>query len=157
MGRCVWAHRVSMLRLALSMLRSPQDAEDAVGEAMVKALQGADGLRDPDKLKPWVLRITARCCQDMLRRRKREQPTCDASVFDQPVFAQEPEDSLLQKLRALPPKQAQVLALYYYENYASREIAQVLGVPLSTVLMRLKRGRERLKAAYETERGAHDD
>ena len=57
----------------------------------------------------------------------------------------------MAKLRTLDPKLSQVLALYYYEGYLTREIAQILGVPLSTVLMRLKRGRAKLKTLYEAE------
>ena len=125
MGRRVWEHRVPMMRLAVSMLKNPQDAEDAVGEAVVRAMNAAESLRSEEQLRQWLLSIVAHCCQDQLRRKKRE--------------------------RTLDPKLSQVLALYYYEGYLTREIAQILGVPLSTVLMRLKRGRAKLKTLYEAE------
>lgn len=151
MGRRVWEHRVPMMRLAVSMLKNPQDAEDAVGEAVVRAMNAAESLCSEERLRQWLLSIVAHCCQDQLRRKKREQPTDDMTVFDQPVFEPLAEDSLMAKLRTLDPKLSQVLALYYYEGYLTREIAQILGVPLSTVLMRLKRGRAKLKTLYEAE------
>ena len=52
MGRRVWEHRVPMMRLAVSMLKSPQDAEDAVSEAIVRAMGGAESLRNEQRLKP---------------------------------------------------------------------------------------------------------
>ena len=151
MGRRVWEHRVPMMRLAVSMLISLQDAEDAVSESIVRAMGGAESLRNEQRLKPWLLSIVAHCCHDQLRRKKRERPTDDMAVFDRPVFEPLAEDSLMAKLRALDPKLSQVLALYYYEGYLTREIAQILGVSLSTVIMRLKRGRAKLKALYEAE------
>lgn len=151
MGRRAWEYRVPMMRLAASMLNSWHDAEDAVSDALVKAMASAETLRDETRLKPWLMSIVAHGCQDLLRQRKREQPT--DTLPEAAALTPLGEDSLLIKLRTLNPKQAQVLALYYYEGCLAREIAQILRVPLSTVLMRLKRGRAALKALYEEEGG----
>ena len=139
----VWQHRVSMARLAASILHSPQDVEDAVSEAVLRAYAAAGTLRDEQRLRPWLLRITARCALDILRREKRELPCAEVERPAPPVTAQ--PGSLYELLLCLPPATRRVLLLYYYEGFKAREIAGILSCPLSTVLMRLSRGRKQLK------------
>ena len=91
LGEQLWQLRVSLLRLAVSIVGNGHDAEDAVSSAIMKAMTHADDLRSPDSLKPWVMRITARCCYDLLRRRGRETPVClekrmASSSFVSPVY-----------------------------------------------------------------------
>lgn len=141
LGEQLWQLRVSLLRLAVSIVGNGHDAEDAVSGAMMKAMSHADDLRSPDSLKPWVMRITARCCYDLLRRRKRETPVC--LLPETPVL--QAADSLMDDIRALDPKYARPLILYYYEGMSAPEIASVLHLPRTAVSMRLSRGRKMLK------------
>lgn len=147
----IYALRTPMLRLAASLLRHPQDAEDAVSDAVVAMLSKGHTLRDDQALKPWALRITANCCYDLMRRAKRErdhsQPVEDgAALFEEPCGG-----SLFDRLRALPPPLFQVLVLYYYEGLSTAQIARVLGLSGGTVRVRLSRGRKRLKTLLEQE------
>ncbi len=153
MGKRVWEYRVPMLRLALSILRSSRDSEDAVSDAVIKAIDGAEGLRSTARLKSWLLAITANCCKTALRKSSREQLTDDYGILDRPIFEDSENGTLYELLCELPEQQAQVLTLYYYENMSAAEIAKVLKIPISTVLMRMKRGREKLKAIYNEEGG----
>lgn len=151
MDEAVWEMHVPMLRLALSILRHPQNAEDAVSQAVISAYQKIGTLRNPDAFKPWLMKITARCCYDLLRRKKREvlfaQPLSpEAGCFVEPL-----QDTLYAALSRLPAGQAQVLTLYYYEGFSTAEIAQILRIPRTTVSMRMTRGRARLKAMLEEE------
>ena len=142
----LWAQRVPMLRLAMSILRNPHNAEDAVSAAIVQAYRKADGLRSEDRFKPWVMRITANCCYDLLRREKRErsfQPEETYALFSLP------EDSLFEQVMELPMEFSQVLILYYYENFSTLEIAQALRIAPPTVRMRLTRGRRLLRRILE--------
>lgn len=144
--------RVSLLRLAGSIVKHSQDAEDAVSAAMVQAYQKVDELRDETKLRSWMLTITTRCCYDLMRKGKRERPIEDASVFDTSIF--QPNGTLYEMLRELPSTSAQVLTLYYYEGLSTAEIASVLGLARPTVSMRMVRGRKQLKNILE---GATDE
>lgn len=121
---------------------SAQDAEDAVSAAVVKAYQKADTLRKEERLKPWMMKITVRCCYDQLRKSKREQLSDNLELFDQPVFTT--QDELYGLLGELPADLRQPLILRYYENMPVGEIAHVLGLARPAVSMRLKRGRQRL-------------
>lgn len=147
----LWEMRVSMLRLAYSILRHPQDAEDAVSSAVVTVYQRIGSLRDERAFAPWVLRITANCCYDALRRAKRERALAREEKMAGALFERPEGDSLLETLCALPPPLSQVLELYYYENFSTREIARALGLPEGTVRVRLSRGRRRLKDMLEKE------
>lgn len=148
--QAIWEMHVPMLRLAMSILRHTQNAEDAVSQAVVSAYARCGTLRNPEALKPWLMKITARCCYDLLRRRKREvlmeSIPPPAAVFEEPLG-----DTLFDKLQELPNGQAQVLLLYYYDGFSTAEIAAVLGLSRPGVSMRLKRGRERLREQLAAE------
>jgi len=150
LDEAVWTLHVPLLRLAMSILRHPQNAEDAVSQAVVTAYTKLDTLRNPEALRPWLMKITARCCYDQLRRRRREVLSDTvpevALPFEEPL-----EGTLFARLRQLPDGQAQVLLLYYYESFSTAEIGSILGLSRPTVSMRLKRGRARLREWLEEE------
>ena len=145
LGQALWAQRVNLLRLALSIVRNPQDAEDAVSAAFVKAYQKADTLQSADKLRPWMMTITARCCYDLLRRRKRENLSGNEQLASFPVLLADQPSTVYETLLELPPPLSQVLTLYYYEGFAVQEIAHILHLNRTTVSMRLARGRRQLR------------
>ena len=60
------AHREQMYRVALTMLRSPQEAEDAVSQATLKAYAGIGRLRSWDSVRPWLMRITVNAAHQTL-------------------------------------------------------------------------------------------
>ena len=151
LDRGIWDNRLSMVRLAASIVRNPQDAEDAVSEAIVRAYTRIEGLREAQRLRPWLLRITARCATDILRAQRREQAFADMERFDAPAPLASQAGGLYEMLLRLPEQTRQVLILHYYEGFKAREIAGILACPLSTVLMRLSRGREQLKKMLEEE------
>lgn len=150
LSQAVYDLRVPMLRLAVSLLRHRQDAEDAVSDAVVRMLTQSGRLRDEHAVKAWALRITTNCCYDLMRRAKREKSHRPPEE-DGFVLFEEPGGSLFEQLRMLPPPLFQVLSLYYYEGYSTLEIARVLSIPSGTVRMRLSRGRKQLKALLEEE------
>ena len=142
----MWEERTAMMRLAMAMTRHPQDAEDAVSDAMVKAYAKCGTLREDASAKGWLLRITANACRDLLRRRRRTIPVPEIdAVFDCT------EDGVYPQIMTLPGKSAEALILYYYENMDTEEIARVLKIPAATVRARLSRARKRLKEVLEKE------
>ena len=64
-----------LYHVACGLLSDESDREDAVQSAIEKAWRKADSLREPNKLKPWLVRILVNECHEVLRRRKREIPT----------------------------------------------------------------------------------
>ena len=151
LSQALWDHRAAMMRLAMSILRHPQDAEDAVSAAMEKAFRSIAALKDDGAFAPWVMRITANACYDLMRRRKREREYVQGMV--QELFTQPQEGGLMEVILTLPKGTAQVITLFYYENFSTADIAQILRIPGAAVRMRLSRGRRLLRAALEEENG----
>ena len=145
-------HKVALYRLARSMLRNDADAQDAVAEAVCKAFAHLDSLKQPDRFKSWLLRITANTAYDMLERRKRLVSLED---YGREVPAPDPfrgtEDSLWPLVLALPESLRAPIQLYYYDGFSVRETAQILGLGEGAVKTRLNRGRQALRAMLEKE------
>lgn len=157
LGERIWELRVPMLRLAASILHDPHSAEDAVSQAAVNALSKAESLQREEAVKAWLMRITARCCYEQLRRSRREVAhEAPERLAEPPVYAQE-RGTLFELIARLPDGQRQALVLYYYEGFSTQEIARILGVPRTAVSMRLSRGRRLLEALLKQEKGAGED
>lgn len=153
-GQQAWALRVSLLRLAGSIVRNAQDAEDAVSAAYVQAFRHLEKT-DEARFRPWLMKITANCCYDILRKRSRAWREPLAEV-EQAIFMPDADASLYDLVNTLPTATAQVLILYYYEGFSGKEIGGILGISRATVNARLLRGRKRLKVMLDAE-GAEQD
>ena len=135
----------AMFRTARAILRSDEDAEDAVQEAICTAFERRDSLRDAEKFKPWVLRILANKCYDACRRR---QSTVDLDAVGE-IPAPETDHvqrlSLWQAVLSLSDELRAPVTLFYYDGLSIREISRVLGISEAAVKTRLFRGRARLR------------
>lgn len=142
--RAVTAYSRMLLRLAMTRLPSPADAEDVVQEVFLKLLTARPQFRDAEHEKAWLIRATLHRACDMARSAERRNLPLEAA---EAVPGRElPEPSpVLSAVRALPAKYSAVIHLYYYEGYSIKEISQLLRLPVPTVGTRLSRGRERLR------------
>ena len=144
------AHRQSLYKIARSFFTSSMDIEDAVSQTVLDCWERLDTLRKPAYFKTWLTRILINNCNDILRRRARVVPLSDPPEREPSeddhsgLYFQELMDLLPENLRP-------VMELYYGEGFKAREIAALLDIPLGTVTVRLKRGRERL--AHELRKG----
>lgn len=128
-------------RLAFSMLREQQSAEDAVQEAALKAWRNVRRLRsDTQTLRPWFLTIVANQCRSMRRSPwwqvlrladSPEQVSLDA-ISDDRI-------DLARALQQLPREQRLTLALRYYLDLPIDEVAGVLGISVSAAKSRIRR------------------
>jgi len=138
------------------LLGNEQDAADAVHDAYVRAARSAATYAGGNA-RAWWLAIVRNCCLAKLSSRKRETPL--RAVPDaEPGTLSEVEDGahiaqcrtlLAEHLRALPTEYRETLVLRELEDLSYREIADVLGVPIGTVMSRLARGRALLQRALE--------
>lgn len=133
-------------RMALSVLGSVPDAEDAVQEVFLRLYRQSDPPREPERLRRWLLRVTVNYCRDVLRSpwRKRRVPLDE--VPEIPVFDRPEQSELYQAVMALPEKYRTVLYLFYYEELSVRELAELLKLSQSAVTTRLSRARAQLKS-----------
>jgi RNA polymerase sigma-70 factor (ECF subfamily) len=132
-------------------------ADDLAQAAVEKGLRASGQLRDPEKLRAWLLQILANCLRDHLRERR---DFVDIDDVAESVLASgaTPEESrasaeLVGRVRAavalLPLGQRQVVTLVDLEDCSYTEAAEVLGIPIGTVMSRLCRARRALREALE--------
>jgi len=136
----------TLYRIALGILASRTDAEDAVQETMLRYLRRAPRFRDAEHEKAWLITVAMNLCRDMLRRREIRSTVALDAVAELP--AEEADSAVLATLAALPPQSRQIILLHYVEGYPVKEAAQLLGISESAAKMRLKTGRERFRQAY---------
>ena len=132
-----------LYRVAWSYMGNNADVEDAVQDALIRAWEKRDTLRDLKQFRPWMARILTNRCRDMLRKRKRwsfyplEE---DTSQVEMPEI----ETPILEAIKKLKPEQRLVMTLYYVDGYSIQEITEALGIPSGTVKTRMRNARKHL-------------
>ena len=133
-------------RLALAQTHSSHDADDVFQEVFLRYLRAAPAFREEEHRKAWLLRVTVNCCKKLHGSFWRRHTV----ALSETLPAQNPEEGeLLGLLEGLPQKYRAVLHLYYYEGYATGEIAAILGHSPGTVRSQLSRGRALLRDAWK--------
>jgi RNA polymerase sigma-70 factor (ECF subfamily) len=140
-------------RVAFSVLRHREDAEEVAQEALAKAYRNFRRLRDRDRFRAWLVRLTWRLAIDRQRADRRRLtrdawalgPTSEAAAAT--IVANERAQQLWAAIDALPEKLRIVVVLAGIEGHNEAEIARLLNVPQGTVKSRLFLGRQRLKEA----------
>jgi RNA polymerase sigma-70 factor (ECF subfamily) len=155
-----------LFRLALRLTGDPSAAEDLVQETYLRALQSFATLRDPGRVRPWLFQILSRLVIDRHRTASREtaleapEELDRFSLYDRvsdedpfpysdslhdDFLAQFRDEDVRRALLALPEVYRMPLVLLYVEELSYRELAEVLGCPVGTVMSRLHRGRRALE------------
>lgn len=128
-------------RVARGVLRNDADAEDVAQEALLQAYRRFERLRERNRFRAWLVRISFRLALDRLRSVRRRQQREAQWVFENARTASvnhaEFQRHLERALEELPEKQRLVLLLAAMEGHALEEVAGLLGVPLGTVKSRL--------------------
>jgi len=165
----VHPHLRAAYGLARSLLGNDHDAEDATQDAYVRAFRHFDGWNGVNA-RAWLLTIVRRCCYTLLAQDRgaeigtfdEEQHSADADAARLPGRADAPERELLRAddarlldraVAALPAEYREVLVLRELEGLSYREIAEVAGIPMGTVMSRLSRARAQLQEALRAKGG----
>ena len=164
-------HMPSLYSAALRMTRNPADAEDLVQETYLKAFRGFGSFEEGTNLKAWLYRILTNTYINRYRQQKRRPDETDLDDvedfylyrrlggIDEARIAKSAEDTLLElftddevkdALESLPETFRMAVLLADVEGFAYKEIAEILDIPIGTVMSRLHRGRKALqKRLYE--------
>ncbi|EKF25954.1 RNA polymerase sigma factor, sigma-70 family protein [Mycolicibacterium hassiacum DSM 44199] len=145
-----YRHHRQLYRLARLTSRDPDDAADALQDAMLAAHRGAARFRHDASVRSWLYRIVVNACLDRLRR-NRIQPTTGLLDDHCPVGDPTPHvDTAIvveHALLRLPLDQRAAVVAVDMQGYSVADAAQLLGVPEGTVKSRCARARRKLAAA----------
>jgi len=150
-------YRDRAVRLAAHILRRPDDAEDIVQEAFVKAFRSIKKFREDGRFYTWLYNIVVRCCVDRTRRSWWKSETAELnqdvveSVAGAPLAHEADTRMMVEGLldQLTPPIRA-ALVLRELEGLDYEEIAQVLKIPVGTVRSRLSAARGRFRSLWES-------
>ena len=137
-------------RLAYSYLGSRQEAEDVVQEVFLKLIR-SDIHITKGKEKTYLLTMTANACRDVLKsgRMVFMAPFDDAVEAESDEQPDDEDSEMLEAVSELPDKLRIAIHLHYYEGYSIKEIADILGIAVSAVSMRLTRAKDLLRKHFE--------
>lgn len=143
-------NKTSMFRLAYSIVLNVEDAEDVVGETILKAFSHLEKLRNHKKMKAWIFQILVNESKSYLKKRSRIELVEDSSLFVQNEGKKDTDSDLLELVCQLDDSFREALILYYFEEFSVKEIAKILAIREGTVKSRLSRAREELKKLMES-------
>ena len=168
----------SLYGAALRMTRNPSDAEDLLQETTLRAYRGFGSFQPGTNLKAWLYRILTNSFINTYRKRQREPQTVEGPedvdewfLFDrlgsrsversaeEDVLESIPDADVATALESIPENFRMAVLLADVEGFSYKEIAEIMDVPIGTVMSRLHRGRKALeKALYGVakERGLVD-
>ena len=150
--RLIGRYERKVYRLCCSLLRDPDQAEDAAQESLVRVWRALPKYDQRASLSTWIYTITRNRCLTAIERRRELDSLSDPAVEREAAVAQpvrpEAETDHLAVLRelveALPERSRRVLTLFYYEERSVAEVAAMLGLPEGTVKTNLHRARAAL-------------
>ncbi|MGC9316535.1 MAG: sigma-70 family RNA polymerase sigma factor [Armatimonadota bacterium] len=167
-GRLVDEYKDKIYNYVARMLNDPYEAEDVTQEAFLRAFRSLPRFRGASSFHTWLYRIASNLAIDVVRRRKRQEPTFS---LDEPLEGDDgeyereiadetggPEEAsttretrvaVRRAIMDLPEKLRDVMILYELQGETYEDIAQILDVPLGTVKSRLFNARNRLKEDLE--------
>jgi len=173
-------HLDGLYAAAMRMTRNPADAEDLVQETMVRAYRGFEGFSDGTNLRAWLYRILTNTFINIYRaKQRRPEQTELGEVEDLYLYnriggleaarmGRSAEDELMDlfsesevknAIEELPEQFRIAVLLADVEGFAYKEIAEILDVPIGTVMSRLHRGRKSLQKTlygFAVQRGLTD-
>jgi RNA polymerase sigma-70 factor (ECF subfamily) len=151
---------------ALRMTRNPADAEDLVQETYLRAYRGFGGFKDGTNLKAWLYKILTNTYINIYRAKKRRPQETDFDDVEEfslyrrmggieaadtertpetEVLDAMPDEVVKEALESLPEQFRMAVLLADVEGFSYKEIAEIMDVPVGTVMSRLHRGRKQLQ------------
>ncbi len=146
--------------VALARTGNRDDAMEAAQKACIRVWNALPRFRRGEPFAPWLYRIVSNCAANLRRDERRHRgdvplefvpnPDGRPSALDE-VAARDQLDRIWRAIRSLPPEQREVLVLHHFRGLKYREIADLVGIPIGTVMSRLHNARLRLRGVLGVE------
>ncbi|MEO5924324.1 MAG: RNA polymerase sigma factor [Bryobacteraceae bacterium] len=166
-GQLVRAYDQSVLRLAMNLLRSPEDAQDVYQEAFLRVYRNLHNFRFDCSFHTWLYRIVTNLCLDQMRRRKvrKEEPTviptsdgildrvetvADQRADGDPqrnLYSGQIRKKIKEVLGGLTPRERMVFEMRHYQGLRLRNIGEILGTTEEAAKNCLFRANQKMRAA----------
>lgn len=138
----------TVFRVAFNYIKSSTDADDITQNVFLKLFQEKRDFESEEHVRSWLIRVAVNECKNLVRtrwwRHESYEDHAQNLVFDKPEHS-----DLFYAVMELPKRYRLPIYLYYYEEYSTQEIAEILNVPKNTVCTQLKRGRELLRESLQ--------
>ena len=145
----VLANKLSLYRMAMSILHNEEDAKDAVSEAVSISCERLETLRNPKSFKSWIMRILINEAYKIYNRGKRSVQYEDYQ--DATYDMDEDNAAVWSAVEALNKDMRTIVMLFYFDGMKVKEIAEITGLSQSAIKTRLHRAREQLKTILTKE------
>ena len=140
----------TLYRVSFMYLKNAHDAEDAVHNAFLKAIETGKRFESEKHEKAWLIRVASNICKNMLKAASRKNEPLSDNIPDSCISGDAKD--LLYALSDLPDNLKIPVYLFYYDGYSSDEIGQMLHISPSAVRSRLQKARELLRNVLSDER-----
>ena len=144
-----------LYRYGYSLAKTEHEAKDLVQQTFCTYAEKGDSLRDPSKIKSWLFTTLYREFISRIRKNKRidhyEPEILEATAGSTESTARRSADSsrILESLEKVDTNYRQPLTLFYMKNLSYKEVAEILDLPIGTVMSRLSRGKAQLRDIFE--------
>lgn len=134
-------HSSAVLGVCLAHTKNLHDSEDIMQDVFLKAFSKLHTLKQPGKLRGWLLQITRRACIDHHRKRKNNARPLPDDIAARPQHDDRRPERLHRAISQLPENYREAITLYYLNGRSSAAVSEMLGITVSAVRSRMARGR----------------
>ena len=143
-------NKLSMYKLARSILKNDSQAEAELSESILKAYKNKDKIKDVNNFKPWIMKILANECYNLIRKNKRFELIDNLESLNL-IHMDKSINNLKEIVEKLNKEYSSVIVLYYYEDMSIKQISDILNIPEGTVKSRLSRAKSKLRVLLNNE------
>lgn len=143
-----------LYKIAKTRITNEADIEDAIQETMLEVYKSIKKLKDPKKLKQWLIKILINKCNRMYKRKYKKDISIDDYNLENYMILNSSKDieddiNFYSLLKELKYEERIILILYYMEKYNVKEIKIILGINENTIRTHLYRARQKIKQKYK--------
>ncbi len=144
-------YRNNIYGIAFNVCKNAEDAEDVVQDTFIQYHTTKKAFENEQHIRAWLIRVAINKAKNMNHTFWRQNKMSLEDYMEILVFETPASEELFETVMKLPEKYRIIIHLFYYEEYTTQEIADILKISLSNVKVRLSRGRMLLKEVLQEE------